>query len=201
MTKSAPPIQGPTDELVATIVQAIEAKGACCSGPAYFWDPVRLVFLMIMVQRGVIVHWHMEPARDQVEADNLHRLFNLTTHVATELALGHLPKDLPPDVRAALERQFSIASDRRFNDRISGCIRVHGAMAPRLSLTHEPCSAHVRAGVERQTGSPVEREGSRRVHSATATVGGLGQNEWTPRREAHLSDQARRFFWPDALEQ
>ena len=74
MHQSAPPIQAPSPEGLAELLSVV-TSGRLRDGPAFFFDPARLVFLMVIVEQGAIVHWQLEPCRDQAAADALQQRY------------------------------------------------------------------------------------------------------------------------------
>ena len=103
MLQPSPAIQGPSPEVLHKLLETIEA-GRLVSGPAFCWDPVRAVFMMVIVQSGVIIHWQLEPARDQAEADQLRSVYMHRSLVAARLLL----ETLPPESRAQLDADLAV---------------------------------------------------------------------------------------------
>lgn len=102
MIEVTPAIQGPSPEVLAKLLKVIEAKNVD-AGPAFCWDPQRKVFVMAVVEQGVIVHWQIEPARDAAEAEALKRkyVFGILT------AMCVAADQLPPDQRATLDAMLA----------------------------------------------------------------------------------------------
>ena len=102
MLRVAPPIQAPTPGVIATLSKLIEDL-TVLSGPILCFDPSRHVFLVAVVEQGVLVHWQIESCHDQAEAKALRQRYR--GFVDEALAA------LPTEARADLERlQPGIAS-------------------------------------------------------------------------------------------
>ena len=92
MIQIAPPIQAPSPEGLAELLDVI-TSGRLHDGPAFFFDPVRSVFLMVIVEQASMVHWQVEPCRDQAAADALqHRYMEAAMNVAR--LLGAVDSDV-----------------------------------------------------------------------------------------------------------
>ena len=70
MLRTAPPIQAPSAEIIASLAKVLEAQPTL-SGPVFGFDPERKVYLVAVVEQGVVVHWQVECCHDQAEADGL----------------------------------------------------------------------------------------------------------------------------------
>lgn len=103
MLKIAPPIQAPTPEALAELLKAVET-GNLANGPAFLWDPVRHLFLLVFVEHGVIVHWQIEPARDQAAAAELQQRYVHAAMAAMHVAAAAIAADaILPAARAIAE--------------------------------------------------------------------------------------------------
>ena len=94
-------MQGPSAEFFAKLLEAIGTN--LYSGPAFCYDPSRSIFAVVLVQDGVIVHWQIEPARNQVDADALRRRYlgDLARSMAASL------QQMSPSQLVAATRELS----------------------------------------------------------------------------------------------
>ena len=107
MLQTAPPIQAPTEHVLAKLSKLLHDR-TVLSGPVLCFDPSRHVFLVAVVEQGVLVHWQIESCHDQAEAEALRHRYS--GYVDEALAA------LPPDARADLERsQSDLASPREIH--------------------------------------------------------------------------------------
>lgn len=110
MLQPTPAIQSPSPEILTALLETIES-GRLVSGPAFIWDPVRGVFLMALVEGGLITHWQVEPARDQAQADALKARYIQAAAESVRLMLDMLP----PEARADIERGMRQALGARID--------------------------------------------------------------------------------------
>ena len=101
MQNPCPVIQGPSPEVIASLLEAVES-GGLFSGPLFCWDSARSVFLMAVVEHGVVVHWMLEPAGDQAAAASLkEKYLRAVLAAARSLAEG-----MDPTARDALREHL-----------------------------------------------------------------------------------------------
>ena len=89
MLKVAPPIQAPSAEIMAALTNVLEAQPTL-SGPIFGFDSERKVYLVAVVEQGVVVHWQVESCHDQADADGLKQCYRgfVGELLATMLPVG-----------------------------------------------------------------------------------------------------------------
>lgn len=89
MLRIAPPIQAPSADIIASLAKALEVQPTL-SGPVFGFDAERKVYLVAVVEQGVIVHWQVESCHDQAEADGLKQRYRgfVCELLATMLPVG-----------------------------------------------------------------------------------------------------------------
>jgi hypothetical protein len=71
MLKAAPPFQMPGPQLMDQLKAAIVKHGEKLSGPFLGYDASRQVFLVAVIEQGVILHWQLESCHDKAECEAL----------------------------------------------------------------------------------------------------------------------------------
>ena len=91
MLKVAPPIQAPSANIMAALAKVLEDQ-PMLSGPVFGFDAERKVYLVAVVEKGVVVHWQVECCHDQAEADgNKQRYRGYIGEMLATMLPAHLP--------------------------------------------------------------------------------------------------------------
>ena len=97
----APAILAPSAAVLSELARHIEQDNA--EGMRFAWDAVHQVFLTVIVQQGLIVHWTVEPARDRAEADAV-RQRAVQAAVVSAMAMA---STLPDHEREQLQQRLA----------------------------------------------------------------------------------------------
>ena len=94
MLQNSPPVQLPT---LATLdkLQNFMRQRPGDSGPVFIFDALQRVFLVALVDHGLLVHWQLECCRDQAEADSLVARYKSLAIEAVALAQTNAPVGRP----------------------------------------------------------------------------------------------------------
>ena len=103
--RAAPPIQAPSESSIAGLCKVIEEKGLI-SGPVLCFDHERQLFVVAVVESGVIVHWQIESCHDLAEAEVLVQKYKGCAAEAVAQVPQQLRDDLTARLSVAIKRPF-----------------------------------------------------------------------------------------------